>query len=562
MTRPLSRLVLGLALAALLGSPFGACALAQEPAPASAPASQPAPPDAAQLRARGAELARQGRREDSLAAYREAYEADRSFESLMGLHGALLADERVNDAFRLLERADEPATKRVDYHAAFARTFVARAEKDRAEGADAISIAALYEEAARSLQDALEIDPERIDLRVACVQDLLLATKTEEARDVAQDARRRAPGSWEAALALGDACYHHLAALGRLRPASVVGEGEDIVAARAVRTELVDEALAAYRAAAKLAADRGEPHGRIGGFVLAIEGDKAEALAAFTEALARNPSQVSPAAAIAGMSPKEMLGFFEKALAEYGRRHPGVAPDDPTDASLHWYLGYARLLGGDTKGAGAAYETAVRKNPSDPSARYYLGKIAYNEQRFEDAVRHFDTLARKSPRTLGEVGASDSFFYATMQGLVGRLVAGDSGAPVTDVVGNASLDVAIRFTEAILAVHPTSVEDWNNLGLFQRDADRPKEALAAYKKALDIDPLRPSLLNDTAVIYHYYLRSNDSEAAKLYELAIERANQVIADREASSGQKEEAKVALRDATTNLARLRAGNRRND
>ncbi len=58
---------------------------------------------------------------------------------------------------------------------------------------------------------------------------------------------------------------------------------------------------------------------------------------------------------------------------------------------------------------------------------------------------------------------------------------------------------------AVVAADPPSADVWNNYGLACREANQNEDAYQAYTKALSYDANNPRLLNDTAVILHYYL---------------------------------------------------------
>lgn len=113
---------------------------------------------------------------------------------------------------------------------------------------------------------------------------------------------------------------------------------------------------------------------------------------------------------------------------------------------------------------------------------------------------------------------------------------------------------------AIMAAEPAGAAVWNNYGYFLREAGEYEDSYAAYEKALTFDDTDPRILNDTAVLLHYYLRRDRDRAVELYERAIERAEALLDDRDLDRAVKSEATSALRDARTNLSRLRSGDLR--
>ncbi len=102
-----------------------------------------------------------------------------------------------------------------------------------------------------------------------------------------------------------------------------------------------------------------------------------------------------------------------------------------------------------------------------------------------------------------------------------------------------------------------SADDWNNYAFFARESGRYEESLQAYERAIAIDGSNPNYLNDTALILHYHLHRDLDYAAELYERAIEEGNRLLEDPGADSFRKQNAKIAVRDASNNLALLRRG-----
>ncbi|MBI3820134.1 MAG: tetratricopeptide repeat protein [Planctomycetes bacterium] len=556
----------GLPLASVL---LGSLAFAQDtkPAPDTKPA-QDAPVDAAAQKALGAELLRAGRKFEAASAFKKAYEADGTIESGLSWARALLADERYNDSLGALDTIAEKYKKNLELFKFFAEALETRALARSREGADRITVCAEYESAARSIEDALELKPDDPELLSADIRYLLYAGKLDEAAEAAEKARKTAPGSWEVAMWSGDSLYYSMAAAGLVQPKDRDDDAADAI--RKERKEKIAGVLAAYGEAVKLGADRAEPQARIGAFLLATGGDKQKALAAFGRAVALDPTKVDLTAAIDEkiMSPKDGLEFFTKALGEFKKNHTKTdAAGEKGEALIQWFVGRYKFLADDRKGAIESFRAALAKNPEEMSARYWLGRIHYFEKQYKEATKEFETIARKSPKDLAALGSTDAgAFYPMLQNLVGRLLAGEvAGGSVTGVQNNAGLQTAILFTRAMVEVDPKNVIEWNNLGLFHRDSGNAKESLFCYKKALDITPTDPRLLNDTGVIYHYYLpksAENDAEAKQLYQRSIQLAKAVLDDKKAGSTDKESARGALQDATTNLKRLDKGDHTNN
>jgi tetratricopeptide (TPR) repeat protein len=538
--------------------------LASAPAHAWTQDSQPAAPaqdDAAAAKKLAQELQKAGRKDEAIVQFKKTYELAPTLENGLAWARSLLDDQRYNDTLTALESMMDKFKKEVELFRFFAEACEARAAARAAEGADSSTVAAEYEAAARSIEDALALKPGDPDLLAADIRYLILAGKAEEAIENAEGARKLAPSHWGVAMWHGDAIAYDLAVRGQLMP-----KGEIDAETKKEREAKVAAVTAAYAEAAKFAPERAEPRQRMGAFLLQTGGDKSKAMAEYVAALGNDPSKVDVSAAVRGMSPKELKDLFTKAQDLFRRNHPKTAESDPIDASIWWYLGYAKYMGDDRKGAAEAFTTVTKKSPTDMTARYYLGRIHALDQKWKDSIAQFEIIAKKSPKDLANLGRSDNYFVPTLQLLVSKLLSpDDNSGQVTGVTNGPALQTAILFTRTILEVDPRNVVEWNNLGLFYRDSGDGKEALHCYKKALEYTPNDPRLLNDTAVIYHYYLprsKENDAEAKALYERAIDRAKQVLADKASGAIDKENAKGALTDAQNNLRRLQKGDHTNN
>jgi tetratricopeptide (TPR) repeat protein len=108
---------------------------------------------------------------------------------------------------------------------------------------------------------------------------------------------------------------------------------------------------------------------------------------------------------------------------------------------------------------------------------------------------------------------------------------------------------------------PDNGDAWNNLALNYRDTGQAERSRAAYYKALALNPDDPQLMNDYAVIFHYYLKNEDAKVRDLYTRAIARATEMLESGSVPESDVERIKTALRDAKNNLEKLNAGNRKN-
>ena len=251
----------------------------------------------------------------------------------------------------------------------------------------------------------------------------------------------------------------------------------------------------------------------------------------------------------------------------YAERH---AAHERGDALISWWLGlalYEKNTRADRAAAEAEFLRALERNPTYTSSWYYIALARYTQQDLAGAYAALSTFAQSAPEELaGWLAADPAFTGPLLEGLVGWTLGGDPAAP-----GNAG---AAFLCELLTQVFPEEPRHWNNLGLFLRDQGdlelrRPaaqrtldaaalaalyERALAAYERALELDPANPNYLNDTAVVLHYNLQRDLARARSLYEAARDRASEELAREDLSKDLRELYEIALRDANDNLAKL--------
>jgi len=110
---------------------------------------------------------------------------------------------------------------------------------------------------------------------------------------------------------------------------------------------------------------------------------------------------------------------------------------------------------------------------------------------------------------------------------------------------------------ALCATRPEDAAMFNNWGLFARDTRRYEDAHTAYSRALELSPDDPALINDAALILHYYLHRDYDKVAEMYERAIELATEQLKDGDLDADQRQRVQTALRDARNNLGKLARG-----
>jgi len=294
--------------------------------------------------------------------------------------------------------------------------------------------------------------------------------------------------------------------------------------------------------------------------------DKAAAGAAYGRALGIDPDVVKLEqlySQLAGTfekeSPELFLSMMETAeqtfVATWGAENAG-------DATLLWWLGWARLDQKQYETAEAAFAGAVKKWPGYANAWFFIGVSRYSRQDYNGAI---ESIARHLKENRDDL-------VATVQQNPERYLA------ILDfLVGKCAEDrqvLAAQFSEVQgLAAGKTS-RYWNNAGLFWRDAGdglmRDKQApdkklatqyyesaLKNYETALALEPEHPNYLNDTAVMLHYCLDRDLDRAKALYQKAQERATALLEKKDLSPADRELYSIALRDSKNNLVKLEKG-----
>jgi tetratricopeptide (TPR) repeat protein len=240
------------------------------------------------------------------------------------------------------------------------------------------------------------------------------------------------------------------------------------------------------------------------------------------------------------------------------------------DATMAWYKGYAEYSGQPRNWAEVRkhFEKSLELTPSMSNSWFFLAQGAFDEgvriQQEGDQERA-NKAYRYSANAWGQ--------YVEANGPGHRnavLAAADGGKSTLDqlkwlagkAVGHGDFDSAIRINLWITQTTQGDVEAWNNLAFLYRDSGQAAKALPAYAKAAKLSPEDPQVLNDWAVIYHYYLKTDDAKAMDLYEQAIKLAEERLNDGVSmSDDDRRRIQIGLRDARNNLAKLKKGNRNN-
>lgn len=502
----------------------------------------------------GRELLALGKASEAQKLFERAAETDaHALRTEQWVIRSWLAQDRINDAFNAIDAlAKTNSGPELDY--LYGMAFAANAQRHLKNGVNGQIIGMSFSDAVVYLQKATLANPA---LYKDAFAPLAEAAWYEQKLDVA-----RAAG--EQAVALEPQNADAAMTLGRIAMSQYVSAKDD--AAQAVEADVHWEtARASFAKAAELFSARGDVPAQTAtaalqlGHTLAWKKKVDEAARAYALALSADPDVVDFGQVINVLA--EPKDAFVKCLEEGARmRKEKSAGETRADATLAWWLGWARFENAQYAEADAALQTAVRLNPSFHNSWYYIAQARYAQKDYAGAVDAFGRHFEASPEDLAASIAPNSDIDLA---ILDYLVAWCANNERTVEAG--------LLSEAQTIVAPKVSRYWNNAGLFYRDAaerlmksetaadqktsaELIDKAYTAYSMALELSPTDPSILNDTAVMLHYYLKRDFDRARAMYLKAREIAEAELAKTDLAEDVRRIYAIALRDSKNNLAKL--------
>lgn len=286
------------------------------------------------------------------------------------------------------------------------------------------------------------------------------------------------------------------------------------------------------------------------------------AVAQYGKGLGLDPTLANYPQMLSSLGQEKLLAALELGEAEFVRLW---GADNAADATLLWWLGWARLQQKQYETAETAFASSVKKFPSYTNCWFYVAVCRFSRQDRGGAVeavkKHFELNAADLAAAIQQ---NPAYNLAMLDSLVGFCAEKEPPR---------NLDAAV-LSEAQALAKPDEVRYWNNAGLFYRDGGEPlgrskdeakkKQAMAlfekayeCYSKALELQPGDPSILNDTAVMLHYYLDRDLERAKELYKRANQRAKELLAKGGLEPEMKKLYETAETDSGNNLRKLEAG-----
>ena len=437
---------------------------------------------------------RLGRLENAGAAYKQATElATPAYrpEALAHLANFTLRVGTGREALRIANMAVEAGET--------ATTLAARARGQvRSEDAPG---------ALETADKAVGLDPSNVMAQIARGEALFALGQNDEAEGALKKAIQLAPDSPLAHARLARV----LLALGRPPEAvasarkateldSSFGEGFAILGGALIAENLNNwgEAIAQAQQGAFLDPDNPIVQ-TIVGRIFEANGQADQAVAAYRKALAADDGFAS--ARLALIQSELNRGNRDAAIAEAKK----AAADMPTSPEIQFLLGEMSVRQDDYVAALGYLERAMKGMPGNADGWAMLGRAYQFNKRPDDAVEAYGKAVELAPQ---------NFNYRTTYGLL----LGMTGA----------YDEGVEQLQQVVKT-PGYKEDaaWVNLGWVYRNMNKPEESVAAYNKALEINPEQEQAALGLGWAYSYIQEYDKAIAA--YEKAVRIKPEVAGD---------------------------------
>jgi hypothetical protein len=501
---------------------------------------------------------------EALALFEQADELGKhALATHMWVLRAWLQQGRINDALDAIDKlAKTEKGPEIDYLYGMGFWFTA---KDRlAQNSGGAIIGMNFADALNFLKKATAADGARFyDAWLPLAESAWYAQDLPGARAAAEQACKAEPKDAPAYQMLGQIAFSQYIAAREDEPQKEQA-AKHLAAARAA-FEQVESLLAGSSETADRVL-RAQAQKQLGD-VASWGKDKQAAIAAYGRALGLDPNvakleQLYPQ--IAGSFDKDYAEVFLQTMETAEKTFVATwGAESPGDATLLWWLGWARMDQKQYPSAESAFAGAVKKWPDYHNARFFIGVCRYSRQDYKGAI---ESILQHDKENRDDL-------VATVQQNLERYLA-ILDYLVLECTKTQSLESAALLSEVQALAKPKVSRYWNNAGLFWRDAGEAlrrskaeadqklaaqhfETALKDYEQALALEPDQPNYLNDTAVMLHYYLDRDLERAKSLYQKAQARAQALLEKKDLSPNDRELYQTALRDSKNNLAKLEKG-----
>jgi tetratricopeptide (TPR) repeat protein len=272
-----------------------------------------------------------------------------------------------------------------------------------------------------------------------------------------------------------------------------------------------------------------------------------EATEAYALAAAWNPQAFDYAQALDALRgvPKDLeddrpSGFRAALEGARALREERALPADAAAGTLLWWLGWARFAEGEFAGSEEAFQAALALVPEFTNAWFYVGLARQYRKDSEGALQAMHAGWDADPASMVATAAGAGGALRAFESLLGWCAGQEPPR---------NLDAAF-LAELLAEAMPNEARHWNNLGLFLRDegerleydayknktpapeaallADLYQRSMRAYRRALELNPDDPQLINDTALMLHYHLDGDPAEVEPLYRRSLDRIDELLA----------------------------------
>jgi tetratricopeptide (TPR) repeat protein len=429
-------------------------------------ASLPVTRAGAQDLSRAEELLKAGKHAEAAAAYKAVVEqqADNG-PALLGLGKSLYLGGKPEDAIPHLNAAARGLDKNAEAWTLLGQACFDYAQQMIQDQARGSYINALFDDAENALKKAMEQDPKALGAALWLGRLHLAREENESAVKVLGRAAEIDPKNAWAPYYLGEAHY---------------------------AAKNYGQALEAYAKAAELSPGWLDPLRRlVWTHIAAGETEKAEeALGRALEAGAERTEAYEDLAALYGNAKQyDKITAF---LQGHVKKHPS--------ARLPlFYLGYYQALAGKVDDAIKSYERLVADEVAAknwPNAQFQLGKLLIEKGQTDRGTK-FVLRAFQADANNQEV-------YDFLRMRAGVAITGER------------LSEAERLLKVLCDGRPDDGLLWADMGLVLRDQSKYEDSFKYYKRAAELLPQDPQVLNDCGVVLHYHLKKEE-EGLKFYK---------------------------------------------
>lgn len=526
---------------------------------------QPVAPEAKRAQESVEDLIRSGREfldagnvADAVAAFERAAELDKgSLRTHVWVVRGWIAQGNYPDALGAADdlRAAKAPAGDVDYLFGLAMFGVAKSSLATGGGSYTQS---QFEDAKAALSRATALDAERYrDAWIALAECAWYALDLPTARAAAERAAALEPQSAAARMILGRVAFSQYSGASDDEQKEAAWKSAEAAFLEAVK--LLGQPTDAWKR--NTLADAHVQLANLHGF----KERKEQAAEHYALATGWDPSKVDYATARAVLGQEPFESCMEQGEQHFLATH---TDRDPLYSTLSWWLGFAHFENAKWPECETSFRRAVALWPGYANSWYYVFRACFSQQKFAEALEALRAYDAAAPEGLTQALQGQS---ALNQQFLEYLV-GWCADPGKHNGRAMNLDAAF-VSEILTRVDPTVSRFWNNLGLFLRDhgdalrwAKSPeatdevlndlwKRALAAYERSLELDPLNPNYLNDTAVMFHYYLKRDYEKALGMYEKAEKSAVEMLSRKDLAPDVRAVVEIAQRDSRNNIVKVK-------